>query len=171
MDSRLPYWRANHDIRVSNVRVIDAMGVQVGIRPLSEALRMAQAQGLDLVEIAPQANPPVCKIIDYAKFKYDQLRKWKDTHKKQKTSELKEVRFRPSVHEHDLSTKIKHIEEFLGEHDKVRVTVFFRGREITHQEIGARLMDSIKERLKNKAKVDKEPALDGKRLIMVLSPK
>lgn len=132
---------------------------------------MAQAQGLDLVEIAPQANPPVCKIIDYAKFKYDQLRKWKDTHKKQKTSELKEVRFRPSVHEHDLSTKIKHIEEFLGEHDKVRVTVFFRGREITHQEIGARLMDSIKERLKNKAKVDKEPALDGKRLIMVLSPK
>lgn len=147
------------------------MGVQVGIRSTSEALRMAQTEGLDLVEVAPAASPPVCKIVDFAKFKYDQVRKWKDTHRKQKTGELKEVRFTPTVHEHDLATKLKRIEEFLAEHDKVRITVFFRGREIAHTDIGSKLMETIKERLRSKAKVDKEPLLDGKRLIMVLSPK
>lgn len=147
------------------------MGVQLGIKPIHEAVRLAETHGLDLVEVAPQANPPVCKIIDFAKFKYDQIRKWKDTHKRQKSGELKEVRFRPSVHNHDLETKLKHVEEFLAEHDKVRITVFFRGREITHPDIGRRLMDGIKTRLKDKAKVDKEPHLEGKRLMMILSPK
>lgn len=153
------------------MRVIDSMGVQVGIRPTLEALKMAQDQGMDLVEIAGQANPPVCKIIEFDKFKYEQIRKWKETHRKQKSGGLKEVRFRPSVHTHDLDTKLKRIEEFLSEKDKVRITVFFRGREIVHKENGDRLIKIIKERLNDKAKVDKEPLLEGKRLIMVLSPK
>ncbi|MBI4667886.1 MAG: translation initiation factor IF-3 [Elusimicrobia bacterium] len=171
MNAYLPRWRINREIRTPQVRLIDSMGVQLGIRPVIEALKMAEFEGLDLVEVAPQANPPVCKIIDFAKFKYEQIRRWKDAHKKQKSGELKEVRFTPTVHQHDLDTKLKHIEEFLQEKDKIRITVFFRGREITHPEIGHKLMDAIKVRLQNKAKVDKEPLLEGKRLIMVLSPK
>ena len=164
-------WRINRDIRASQVRLVDSMGVQAGIRPLQEALRMADADGLDLVEIAAQANPPVCKIVDFAKFRYEQTRKWKDQHKRQKAGGLKEVRMTPTVHVHDLETKIKHIENFLKEHDKVQVTVFFRGREMAHQDFGTRLMDSIKTRLINLAKIDKEPRMDGKRMIMILSAK
>ncbi len=147
------------------------MGVQVGIVPTPEALRQADAIGLDLVEVAPAASPPVCKIVEFAKFKYEQIRRLKETNKKNKAGELKEVRFTPTVHEHDLETKLKHIEGFLSDNDKVRITVFFRGREIVHKEIGNRLIAVIKERLKEKAKVDKEPMYEGKRLIMVLSPK
>ena len=147
------------------------MGVQVGIVPTMEALRLAEVDGLDLVEVAPEGNPPVCKIIDFAKFRYEQIRKWKDSHKKKRAGELKEVRFTPTVHSHDLDVKLKHIEGFLEEHDKVRITIFFRGREIVHKEIGTRLIEVIKERLKDKAKVDKEPEMEGKRMIMVLSPK
>lgn len=147
------------------------MGVQVGIVPAGEALRQAETVGLDLVEVAPGANPPVCKIVDFAKFRYEQIRRLKETNKKNKAGELKEVRFTPTVHEHDLETKLKHIEEFLSENDKVRITVFFRGREIVHKDLGRRLIAVITERLKEKAKVDKEPMFEGKRLIMVLSPK
>lgn len=153
------------------VRVVDSMGVQLGVLPLQEALRQAENEGLDLVEIAPQASPPVCKIIDFAKFRYDQTRKWKEQHKKQKSSSLKEVRFRPRSQQHDVDTKIKHIEKFLSEHDKVQVTVFFRGREVIHPELGHRLMDTLKARLAGLAQVDKEPTLDKKRLIMILSSK
>ncbi|MEK6543122.1 MAG: translation initiation factor IF-3, partial [Elusimicrobiota bacterium] len=156
-------WRINRDIRANQVRLIDSMGVQVGIKPLYEALRMAEADNLDLVEIAPMANPPVCKIIEFAKFKYEQVRKWKEQHKKQKAGGLKEVRMTPTVAQHDLETKIKHIETFLKEHDKVMVTVFFRGREMAHQDFGTRLLASIKARLIDIAKVDKEPKIDGKR--------
>lgn len=147
------------------------MGVMLGIKTPQEALRIAENQGLDLIEIAPQANPPVCKIIDFAKFKYEQIRKWKETHKKQRAGELKEVRLRPSVHNHDLETKIKHITEFLEEHDKVRITIYFRGREITHKEIGFKLMDSIKERLKDKAKIEKDNVMDKNHLSIIVVPK
>lgn len=147
------------------------MGVQVGIVPAGEALRQAETVGLDLVEVAPGANPPVCKIVDFAKFRYEQIRRLKETNKKNKAGELKEVRFTPTVHEHDLETKLKHIQEFLAANDKVRITVFFRGREIVHKDLGRRLIAVITERLKEKAKVDKEPMFEGKRLIMVLSPK
>lgn len=169
MGTYLPRWRLNRDIRASHVRVIDPMGVQLGVKPTVEALRLAQEHSLDLVEVAPEASPPVCKIIDFAKFRYEQVRKWKDTHKRQR-GELKEIRFTPTVHEHDLETKLKRIEEFLDEHDKVRITIFFRGREILHQEFGHKVLSFIRERLKNKAKVEKEPHLEGKRLMMVLSP-
>lgn len=153
------------------MRVIDSMGVQLGIKPTQEALRIAESEGLDLVEIAPMVNPPVCKIIDFAKFKYEALRKWKDTHKKQKAGALKEVRFTPTVGQHDLDTKLKHIEEFLKEKDKVRVTVFFRGREMEHQDLGTKLIARVREMLKNVAKVDKEPMTEGKRMSIIFSPK
>jgi len=146
------------------------MGVQLGIRPIQEAFKMAQEHGLDLVEIAPQANPPVCKVIDFAKFKYEQLRKLKETQKKQKGGELREVRFTPTVGTHDLETKVKKIEEFLAENNKVRITVFFSGREIAHKEFGYKIMNMVKERVKEKAKIDREPLFEHKRLIMVLSP-
>jgi len=147
------------------------MGVQLGIKATQEAMRLAEMEGFDLVEIAPQANPPVCKIVDFDKFKYEQVRKWKDQHKKQHGGELKEVRFTPTVGDHDLETKLKHMEGFLKERDKVQVTIFFKGREIQHPELGLRLAERIRERVTALSKVDKEPRLEGKRLIMVLSPR
>ncbi len=170
MKFNLPRWRINNWIRAQQVRLIDPMGVQLGIRPIQEAFKMAQEHGLDLVEIAPQANPPVCKVIDFAKFKYEQLRKLKETQKKQKGGELREVRFTPTVGTHDLETKVKKIEEFLAENNKVRITVFFSGREIAHKEFGYKIMNMVKERVKEKAKIDREPLFEHKRLIMVLSP-
>lgn len=170
MRINLPRWRINRDIRSSHVRLIDPMGIQLGVKPVEVAFKIAQEHGLDLIEVAPQASPPVCKILDFDKFKYEQIRKWKDTHKRQKAGGLKEVRFTPTVHDHDLETKIKRIEEFLDEHDKVRVTIFFRGREIIHQEFGHKILNTVRERLKDKAKVEKEPFLEHKRLFMVLSP-
>lgn len=143
----------------------------MGIKTTAEALGISRAKGLDLVEIAPMANPPVCKILEYSKFLYEQDRKQREARKKQKAGLLKEVRFSPVIGVHDLDVKIKHIEEFLGEHDKVRVTVVFRGRQNQHKELGASLLDRIKERLADKASVEGNATTDRNRLFLMLIPK
>lgn len=128
-------------------------------------------RGLDLIEIAPQANPPVCKILDYSKYLYEQEKKNREARRKQKTGLLKEVRFKPHIGAHDLDVKIKHISEFITEHDKVRCTVIFRGREMQHKELGMKLLMTIKERLVSLAAVEQAPASDRNRLVMTLIPK
>jgi translation initiation factor IF-3 len=132
---------------------------------------MSRQRGLDLIEIAPQANPPVCKILDYSKFKYEQDKKARESRKNQKAGLLKEVRFKPHIGTHDLDVKIKHISEFIAAHDKVRITVVFRGREMQHRDLGMKLLDSIKERLAETAMVEQAPIPDRNRLVMTLIPR
>ena len=132
---------------------------------------MARQKGLDLIEIAASANPPVCKILDHSKYKYEQDRKTREQRKKQKAGLLKEVRFKPHIGAHDLDVKIKHIGEFIAAHDKVRITVVFRGREMQHRDLGMKLLDTIKERLAATAVVEQAPMPDRNRLIMTLIPK
>ncbi len=151
------------------MRVVTADGKQVGILPIYEALRMAEEQGVDLVEVAPNANPPVCRLMDYGKYKYE-LKKQAGA-KKQKAQSIKEVKFRPNIGEHDLDVKINHIRGFLQDGDKVKIRIFFRGREITHFEIGMGLADKIIGRVSDVGAVDSPPKLEGKNLIMVISPK
>jgi translation initiation factor IF-3 len=163
--------RINNDIRAREVRLIDADGSQAGIKPVTEALRMAQAQSLDLVEVAPEAKPPVCKILAYSKFKYEQDKKLRESRKHQKAGLLKEVRFSPIIGSHDLDVKIRHATEFLKAHDKVRFTVFFRGRQNKHEDIGFRLLKSVEERLADIATVESRPVKDRNRMSMTLAPK
>ncbi len=132
---------------------------------------MSRQRGLDLIEIAPQANPPVCKILDYSKFKYEQDKKARESRKNQKAGLLKEVRFKPHIGTHDLEVKIKHISEFIAAHDKVRITVVFRGREMQHRDLGMKLLDSIKDRLAESAMVEQAPIPDRNRLVMTLIPR
>ena len=163
--------RINNRISASQVRVIDTDGTQLGVKPLSEALAMARMRTLDLIEIAPQANPPVCKILDYSKYRYEQEKKDREARKKQKAGLLKEVRFKPHIGIHDLEVKIKHIGEFIAAHDKVRITVIFRGREMQHRDLGMKLLSTIQERLVEVAVVEQAPMPDRNRLIMTLIPK
>ena len=165
------YTRINNRIQASQVRVIDSDGTQLGVKALSEALGIARTRGMDLIEIAPQANPPVCKILDYSKYKYEQDKKLRESRKKQKTGLLKEVRFKPHIGAHDLDVKIRHIGEFIAAHDKVRITVIFRGREMQHRDLGMKLLMTIKERLEAVAAVEQAPVPDRNRLIMTLVPK
>jgi translation initiation factor IF-3 len=151
--------------------VIDTDGTQLGVKPISEALGLARQRSLDLIEIAPQANPPVCKILDYSKFRYEQEKKAREGRKKQKSGLLKEIRFRPNIGAHDLDVKIRQMEEFIKEKDKVRITVMFRGREMQHRDLGMKLLDSIRERLDSVAAVESAPTPDRNRLIMTLIPK
>ena len=151
--------------------MIDSDGTQIGVKPLSEALAMARSRGLDLIEIAPQANPPVCKLLDFSKYCYEQEKKDREARKKQKAGLLKEVRFKPYIGTHDLDVKIKHIGEFIAAHDKVRVTVVFRGREMQHRDLGLKLLMTIQERLAETAAVEQAPLPDRNRLVMTLIPK
>ncbi|OGR86161.1 MAG: translation initiation factor IF-3 [Elusimicrobia bacterium RIFCSPHIGHO2_02_FULL_57_9] len=163
--------RVNARITAGQVRLIDSDGTQIGVKPLQEALALARTRGLDLIEIAAQANPPVCKILDYSKYRYEQEKKIRESRKKQKAGLLKEVRFKPHIGAHDLDTKIKHIGEFIAAHDKVRITVIFRGREMQHRDLGMKLLDTIKERLTLTAAVEQAPLADRNRLVMTLIPK
>ena len=163
--------RINHQIRVPQVRLIDIDGTQVGVTPIGEALKMAQEKGEDLVEIAPQANPPVCKITNYSKFRYDQEKRQREARKKQKTGHLKEVRVRPRIGEHDLEVKIKHAREFLMEQNKVQVTVMFMGREMQHRDLGMALAEKIKNSLADISDVERRPVMMGNRLFLSLVPK
>jgi translation initiation factor IF-3 len=158
-------------IRAAQVRLIDADGTQVGVKPIAEALALARTRGLDLVEVAAQAQPPVCKILPYSKYKYEQDKKERESRKKQKAGLLKELRFRPNIGQHDLDVKVRQIEEFIGEHDKVRITVVFRGREMQHRDLGFKLLMSIQEKLAEKAAVEQAPMPDRNRLVMTLIPK
>ena len=161
----------NEEIRAREVRVIDPEGNQVGILPIRKALESATEHGLDLVEISPNADPPVCKIMDYGRYKYEQTKKRQEAKKKQTTSQLKEIKVRPKTGEHDLQTKIGHIKKFLGKKDKVKVTVMFRGREITLSSLGNELLDRIAEETAELSVVEQSPKFEGRTLVMVLSPK
>ena len=151
--------------------MIDTDGTQLGIKPIAEAITIAKSKSLDLVEIAAQANPPVCKILEYSKFLYDQEKKERSARRKQKTGLLKEIRFSPVIGAHDLDVKLRHAEEFLKERDKVRLTVVFRGRQMQHRDLGMKLLMSVQEKLGAIAVVEQAPAPDRNRLVMTLAPK
>lgn len=145
--------------------------MQIGIVPIQKAQRIAREKGLDLVEVAPQANPPVCRILDYSKYKYEQEKKRKEESKKQKTQEVKEIRFRLFIDDHDYQVKMRKIREFLEEKHKVRVVVYFRGRELTFTDRGEELLNKIKEALKDYAIVERDIKLEGRRMSVLLMPK
>ena len=162
--------RINKQIRVREVRLIREDGEQ-GIMPTQDALELARNQGLDLVEVAPQANPPVVKILDYGKYKFENEKKVRDSKKKQKLLKLKEIRMQPKIDDHDLDFKSKHIKGFLAEGNKVKVTVRFRGRELAHTELGLDVLKSVLARLEGDYVMDKSPAMEGRFMSMVLSSK
>lgn len=161
----------NQRIRAREVRVIDPDGVQIGIIPIKEALEAADDAGLDLVEVSPNANPPVCKIMDYGRYRYEQTKKKQEAKKKQSTFQLKEIKVRPKTGDHDLQVKIGHIKKFIGNKDKVKVSVIFRGREITLSELGQAVLQKVIEDTEEVAMVEQEPKFEGRTLVMVLSPK
>lgn len=162
--------RINELIRVPRVRLIDENGEMQGVMPMRAALEKAQNLGLDLVEISPNADPPVCKILDYGKFRYQEQKKKAEARKKQKVVEIKELKLRPGIEDHDLEVKMKAALRFLAEGDKVKFTLRFRGREMAHQHLGMKLMQRVKEILADKMKVDQEPKMEGNQAIMVISP-
>jgi len=163
--------KINREIRAANVRVIDAEGNQLGILSLSDALAEAAKGGLDLVEVAPTSVPPVCRILDYGKFRYQQSKRLQDAKKSQTTIQVKEIRLRPKTETHDLQVKIKHIKKFLDQHDKVKITMMFRGREIAYTELGRKIMEEIREALVDASIVEQQPRLEGRNMIMIVAPK
>ena len=152
------------------MRLIDDHQNQLGVLSLEAALRLANEKGLDLVEVAPQANPPVCKLLDYGRFKYETIKREKDQRRKQNVIKLKEMKLRPKVAEHDFQTKFRGVKQFLEEGEKVKVTIMFRGREMVHQEIGRRLLDRVADAAKDIAVVERQPLLEGRNLFMILAP-
>lgn len=163
--------RINEEIRAREVRLVDEEGEQLGLFSLSDALKMAEEKGLDLVEIAPSAKPPVCKTMDYGKFKYEQSKKDKEVKKKQKIINIKEVKLRLNIEENDFMTKARNAMRFLEDGDKVKVTIMFRGREITHSELGLQLSVRFAEATSEIGKVEKAAKLEGRNMIMILAPK
>src|SRR3972149_8041042 len=162
--------RINREIRAKEVRVIDPEGKQLGILPVSEALRLAVNYELDLVEVSPKSEPPVCRIMDYGKFKYQQSKKAHDAKKKQVVVHLKEVKMRPKTEEHDFQFKIRHIERFLKEGDKTKVMIVFRGRELAHPDLGRNMMNRIVEETKTFGKIEQDPKFEGRNYVMILAP-
>jgi len=159
----------NERIRAREVRLIGEKGEQLGVMPLSQALETAKKRSLDLVEVAATATPPVCRLLDYGKYKYEQAKKESEARRSQKVSLLREVRLRPKIGDHDFEAKAKIAKKLLASGDKVKVTVMFRGREITHQDIGWRLLRRMSESLKEVASVERQPLLEGKRMHIILS--
>jgi len=163
--------RINEEIRVREVQLIDSDGANKGVTEIQAALTMAQEAGLDLVEIAPNSVPPVCKILDYGKYKYQAQKKAAEARKKQKIVEVKEIKLRPMIDDHDYDVKMRSIRRFFEEGDKVKVTLRFRGREMAHQELGSQLLDRVKGDTAALAKVEMEPRLEGRQMVMVLAPR
>ena len=164
--------RANRDIRgVRDVQLIDQEGQNQGVVPFFDALKIAEDAGLDLVEIAPNSVPPVCKILDYGRFRFLEQKKQAEARKKQKTVEVKEIKLRPGIDKHDYDVKMKAVQRFFEEGDKVKVTLRFRGREMAHQDIGYRLLERVKAETATVAKVESEPQLEGRQMIMILAPR
>ena len=164
--------RINEEIRAREVRVIGSDGEQLGIMSGREAQQLAYEKHLDLVEIAPTAKPPVCRIMDYGKYRYEQQKREKESsRKKQKTFDIKEVKLRPGIEEHDFNVKFKNAVRFLEDGDKVKVTIMFRGRELSHPELGEVLLNKMAEQLKDTAVVERQPKLEGKNMIMIVAPK
>jgi translation initiation factor IF-3 len=161
----------NREIKAASVRVIDSEGKQLGILTLQEALRQAGEAGMDLVEVAPNSSPPVCRVMDYGKFRYQQSKKLQVAKKHQATIQLKEIRLRPKTEEHDLQVKLRHIKRFLEESNKVKVTMMFRGREIAYTDIGRKIMERILNELGENGVIDQHPKLEGRSMIMIVAPK
>ncbi|MBV9860614.1 MAG: translation initiation factor IF-3 [Alphaproteobacteria bacterium] len=163
--------RINDEISVLRVRLIDARGDMVGVVPRTEALALAADAGLDLVEISPNADPPVCKILDFGKFKYEEQKKKNEARKKQRIIEVKEIKLRPSIDDHDYDVKMRSMHKFIEEGDKVKVTMRFRGRELAHQELGMDVLMRVRGDLEEIAKVEQMPRMEGRQMTMVMSPK
>lgn len=164
--------RANRDIRgVREVQLIDDTGTNQGIVSFSDAIDLAEQAGLDLVEIVPNATPPVCKILDYGRFRFLEQKKAAEARKKQKVVEIKEIKLRPGIDDHDYETKMKAVRRFFDEGDKVKITLRFRGREMAHQELGMKLLDRVKLEMADISKIESEPLLEGRQMTMVMAPR
>src|SRR5216683_8244726 len=163
--------RINEEIRVREVHLIDKDGSNKGTVPISEALAFAQEAGLDLVEISPNTTPPVVKLLDYGKYKYAEQKKAAEARKKQKVVEVKEIKFRPMIDDHDYQVKMRSMQRFFEEGDKVKVTLRFRGRELAHQELGSQLLERVRGDLSPLAKVEQEPKFEGRQMVMVFAPR
>ena len=163
--------RVNEDIRVPQVRLIDQDGEMIGVMNAREAVQRAFSVGLDLVEISPNAEPPVCKILDFGKFKYEQQKKKNEARKRQKVVEIKEIKVRPNIDENDYQVKMRAMKSFIDEGDKVKVTLRFRGREMAHQDIGVRVLERIRAELDGTTKVEQMPKMENRQMVMVLSPR
>ncbi|MEN6432090.1 MAG: translation initiation factor IF-3 [Smithella sp.] len=162
--------RVNREIKSASVRVISEEGKQLGVITLEEALGNAESAGLDLVEVSA-TDPPVCKIMDYGKYRYKQSKKLHDAKKSQTIIQVKEIKLKPKTEEHDVQVKLNHIKKFLKNHDKVKVSMMFRGREIAFTDIGKKLMERVKDELVNEGIIDQEPRLEGRNMVMIVSPK
>ena len=162
--------RVNEQIRISPIRLIDDEGEQVGIVSLDDARERAADKGLDLVEVAPEARPPVCKLMDYGKFKYEAARAAREARKKQHTIQVKEVKFRPGIEDHDYDFKLRHAKRFIDEGNKVKLTMMFRGRQVTHPELGLEVLNRVVEELGELVKVESKPSFEGRTMSMVLAP-
>ena len=163
--------RMNEDIRVREVRLIDENGDNLGVVPIADALARAVAAGLDLVEISPDAKPPVTKVLDYGKYKYQEQKKAAEARKRQKIVEIKEIKMRPSIDDHDYDVKMRSMKRFFDDGDKVKVTLRFRGRELSHQELGWQVLQRVKADTEPHAKVESEPRMEGRQMVMVLAPR
>ena len=163
--------RVNEDIRVPQVRLIDQDGEMLGVMTAREAIQRAYSVGLDLLEISPNADPPVCKILDFGKFKYEQQKKKNEAKKRQKVIEIKEIKVRPNIDENDYQVKLRAMKSFIEEGDKVKVTLRFRGREMAHQDIGVKVLERIRADMEYGTKVEQMPRMDNRQMVMVLSPK
>src|SRR3954453_16687857 len=163
--------RVNDEIRVPQVRLIDQDGEMQGVMSVREALMRAQAVGLDLLEISPNADPPVAKILDFGKYKYEAQKKKKEAKKKQKVIEIKEIKVRPNIDENDYQVKMRAMKSFIDEGDKVKVTLRFRGREMAHQDIGVRVLERIRAEMDTTSKVEQMPRMENRQMVMVLSPR
>ena len=161
----------NTEIDAAQVRLIDADNNMHGVVPLREALWAAEEVGLDLVEVSPTASPPVCKVLDYGKFKYEAQKKKNEARKKQKTVDVKEIKLRPNIDEHDYEVKMRSARRFIGDGDKVKVTLRFRGREMAHQELGMNVLIRVRDELDEIAKVEQMPKMEGRQMVMVLAPR
>ena len=167
----MKYVRVNEKIFAKTLRVIGPKGEQMGVFPREIALKKSGELDLDLVEVAPQANPPVCRIIDFAKYKYEQDKREREVKKHQKQAQIKEVRISPRIDNHDYEVKLKHIKEFLEKRHKVRIRMFFRGREISHKDIGNRIIDRLIKDVEKVGRIDREPHMLSKTMVLILSPK
>jgi translation initiation factor IF-3 len=162
--------RVNEQIRLSPVRLIDTDGAQLGVVPVDEAMTAAREKGMDLVEVAPNARPPVCRIMDYGRYKYEQAKAEREAKRKQHVTQMKEIKMRPNIEEHDFEFKTRHIKRFLQERDKVKVTIMFRGREMAHTENGKEVLDDVIEEIGDLAIVEQQARLEGRNMFLILAP-
>jgi translation initiation factor IF-3 len=169
--SKMDEPRVNREITASSIRLVDQNGNMIGVVSVAEGLKLADNAGLDLVEISPTAKPPVCKVLDYGKYRYEAQKKAHEARRKQKVIQIKEIKLRPTIDKHDLQIKVRNILGFLEEGDKVRITLRFRGREMDHQELGHQVLGRVQEALKEHCKIEQPPKTEGKQIVMTVAPK